>query len=141
MTREILALVKQINASMKHRIMSGAAQMGFSATQFLVMYELTQAGSITMHDLQKKCDLPKSTMSRAVDQLVKRGVVKRERPENNRRVVMLAITDTYTREKAKLKQSVAEKISGRLSPKRAFIIKQSLEELAEIVKIDEKEEV
>ncbi len=139
--REILGLVRQINISMKRRMMCGAAAMGYSMPQFLVMYQLTQDGSVSMHELVDKTGLPKSTLSRIVDQLVRRGVLKRHRPENNRRTVMLSVTDAYTKKKARLKKSVADKIALGMPGGKAAGINRALKELYDILKFEEEKEV
>jgi len=133
---EILELIRRISAATKSRMLHGAEDMGFSITQFLVMFELTRADKISMLELGEKCGLPKSTVSRVVDQLVKRGVVKRARPENNRRVVIITVTDAFVKGKEKMKQAVAKEISGRLTPKKTAEITRTLEELYEMIKIE-----
>jgi DNA-binding MarR family transcriptional regulator len=120
---------------MKTRMQRAASGMGFSAAQYQVMYELASAESISMHELVDRCGLPKSTLSRVVDQLVKRGVVKSTRPEDNRRVVILTVTDSYVKEKQKLKQTVVEDISGRIPRGKTAAIKKNLEELYEIIRM------
>jgi DNA-binding MarR family transcriptional regulator len=47
---------------------------------------------MTMGELASRLRLPLSTCTRVVDGLVARGVVQRERPEDNRRVVRAALT-------------------------------------------------
>ena len=133
---EILELIRRISAASKSRMIHGAEDMGFSITQFLVMFELTRVDKISMQEIGEKCGLPKSTVSRVVDQLVKRGVVKRARPENNRRVVILTVTDAFVKGKEKMKQAVAKEISARLTPKKTADIIRTLEELYEMIKIE-----
>jgi DNA-binding MarR family transcriptional regulator len=133
---EILELIRRISAATKRRMIHSASGMGFSVTQFLVMHELTHTDKICMQELKEKCALPKSTLSRVVSQLVKRGMVKRARPENNRRVVILSVTQAYVKGKEKLKQAVAEEMSGRLTPVKTAAIIKTLEELYEMMNIE-----
>lgn len=133
---EILDLVRRISMAVKKRMMCGASGMGFTATQFLVMHELVRVDKTAMHELAEKCCMPKSTLSRVVDQLVKRGLVKRTRPEDNRRVVILSVTHSYVKQKEKLKQTVVEELSGRLNPARAVEIKKVLEGLYNMLKTE-----
>jgi DNA-binding MarR family transcriptional regulator len=132
---EILELIRRISAATKSRMIHGAEDMGFSITQFLVMFELTRADKMSMLELGEKCGLPKSTVSRVVDQLVKRGVVKRARPENNRRVVILTVTEAFVKGKEKMKQAVAKEMSDSLTPGKTAAIIKTLEELYEMMRI------
>jgi DNA-binding MarR family transcriptional regulator len=131
---EILGLVRKISVSMKHRMASGIAEMGLSMPQFMVMHELTRSREVTMHDLNLKCGLPKSTLSRIVDQLVKSGMIKRVRPDSNRRIVLLSATKLYARQKENLHNSVADSLAANIKGAKAVSILESLEELYKIVK-------
>jgi DNA-binding MarR family transcriptional regulator len=134
---EILSLIRHISVCLKRRMMCEATDMGFSISQFIVMYELAKTKSMSMHELQDTCGLPKSTLSRIVEQLVKRSLVARTRPDNNRRVVMLSVTPAYSKEKEKLKQAVSDQVSRGINLTGALALKKSLEDLYRVVKIEE----
>ena len=51
--------------------------------------------SITLNELSDHMGLTKSTVSGIVDRLAKQGVVTREIPEENRRIVRLAISEEF----------------------------------------------
>jgi DNA-binding MarR family transcriptional regulator len=51
--------------------------------------------SITLQALSEHMNLTKSTVSGIVDRLEKQGVVTREIPKDNRRIVKLSITEEF----------------------------------------------
>ncbi|MEI7541819.1 MAG: MarR family transcriptional regulator [bacterium] len=133
-SRRIIGLIRDAHALLRSRFMSKAQNMGYSMPQFMVMYELTSAGDMTMHELNGRLKLPKSTVSRIVDQLVDKKMLKRIRPENNRRVVMLKATPSYIKGKMAIRNLVVEDIDKVLSHSKAKILLQALEELVESIK-------
>jgi DNA-binding MarR family transcriptional regulator len=64
----------------------------FSRPEIGVVNTLGGAGPMTMGELARHLRLPLSTGTRVVDGLVARDVVHRERPEEKRRVVRVALT-------------------------------------------------
>ena len=69
---------------------------GVTITQCHTLLELNLHESINLNELSEKLYLDKSTVSRTVDSLVKNGTAKRDIPEENRRKVMISLTDKGT---------------------------------------------
>ena len=65
---------------------------GISLTQCHAMVEIGRTGSISVRSLSEKMGLDNSTVSRAVDTLVKKGIAHRETDPNNRRYVTISLT-------------------------------------------------
>jgi len=63
----------------------------FSRSEIAVVDTLGAEGSMAMGELAGRVRLPLSTATRVVDRLVARKIVQRERPEDNRRVVRVAL--------------------------------------------------
>lgn len=62
-------------------------------TQCHMLMELDKEDNITLNELSSRLDLDKSTVSRTVDALVKKGFVNRTIPQDNRRTVLITLTD------------------------------------------------
>lgn len=65
---------------------------GVTLTQCAVIGEVGQAGRLTMNQLSERMSLARSTMTRVVDTLVRKGVLERVRDEQDRRVVGVQLT-------------------------------------------------
>lgn len=65
---------------------------GISLTQCHAMVEIGRAGGISVRSLSEKLGLDNSTVSRAVDALVEKGIACRETDPNNRRFVTISLT-------------------------------------------------
>jgi len=66
---------------------------GVSLPQCHALLEVESQQNITVTELSEKLTLEKSTVSRTVENLVKKGYLQREIPEDNRRTVKLQLTD------------------------------------------------
>jgi MarR family transcriptional regulator, organic hydroperoxide resistance regulator len=91
-------------ASMKFK------EHGFTVTQLSLMFVLYRDPNIMLNELSEKMGLSKSTVSSMVERLEKQGVVVREIPKDNRRIVRLS-----------LEQKFVEKHKDMLELKQKFI--------------------
>ena len=69
---------------------------GVTIAQCHTLLELQSHDSINLNELSEKLYLDKSTVSRTVDGLVKNGTANRIIPKDNRRKVMISLTETGT---------------------------------------------
>ena len=68
------------------------AEHGVGATQGYTLLSIPQEGSLTMNDLSNAMGLANSTTTRIVDQLVRKGLVRRKTDNSDRRVVRVELT-------------------------------------------------
>jgi len=94
---EILAIFKSIKKSLSCKYEKIAKEYGFTAPQLGVIFHLYMMPSITLNELSDHMSLTKSTVSGIVDRLAKQGVVNREIPKDNRRIVKLSISEEFRR--------------------------------------------
>lgn len=92
---EIIEIFKEIRKAVSHKIKKSARQYGFTDAQLEVIFNLFKTPSITLNELSSQMGLTKSTVSGIVDRLNKQGVVIREIPEDNRRIVKLSISEEF----------------------------------------------
>ena len=78
-------------------------ELGLTYTQYLVMMLLWEHGGMTEGEIGKRLYLESGTLTPLLKRLEKSGYIKRERPEDNERKLLLTLTDEgeELREKAK----------------------------------------
>ncbi|OOM81496.1 MarR family protein [Clostridium puniceum] len=92
---EIIDIFKNIRKAISFKSEKSAKKYGFTAPQLGVIFHLYMMPSITLNNLSEHMVLTKSTVSGIVDRLEKQGVVKREIPKNNRRIVKLSLSEEF----------------------------------------------
>ncbi|MEI7640657.1 MAG: MarR family transcriptional regulator [bacterium] len=128
---EILDLLRSISHNMREVLLKEAKKTGLGVQEFNLLRELKREGGLSLNILSQKLDLPKSTVSRLVDVLVKKGAVKREIPENNRRTVKLWMAPVKGT-KYNFKNAAVNHMSESLTKKKAFEIISMLKDLKKI---------
>lgn len=90
-----------------------------SFAQFYLMSYLTTSGELTMTDIARKMGHSTAAATGLVDRLEKLGYVERMHAEDDRRKVLVRITEQGTELVSKLRealqQRVAEAMSGKLA--------------------------
>ena len=92
---EIIEIFRSIKKASSSKFEKSAKKYGFTAPQLGVIFHLHMVPSITLQALSEHMNLTKSTVSGIVDRLEKQGVVTREIPKDNRRIVKLSITEEF----------------------------------------------
>lgn len=92
---EIIEIFKSIKKAINSKFEKSAKKYGFTAPQLGVIFHLHVMPSITLQSLSEHMGLTKSTVSGIVDRLEKQGVVTREIPKDNRRIVNLSISEEF----------------------------------------------
>lgn len=70
----------------------------FNSQQVMVLRQLYNTPYITLKELCEKLNLSKSTASGVVTQLEKQGVLAREIPKDNRRIIKLSLSDDFIKD-------------------------------------------
>ena len=95
---EIIEIFRSIKKASSSKFEKSAKKYGFTAPQLGVIFHLHVMPSITLQALSEHMSLTKSTVSGIVDRLEKQGVVTREIPKDNRRIVKLSITEEFKKD-------------------------------------------
>ena len=134
--QKIMYLLRKIQGNLNCQMQSSAESFGLTTSQFMVMFEIYNNQDISLIDLSEKLDLPKSSVSRLVDQLVKQEIVIREIPKENRRTVKLSISPEFLQKKdvSDITNELNDVIIGNLQPQKADQIISALEELISVIK-------
>ncbi|MFQ5638355.1 MAG: MarR family winged helix-turn-helix transcriptional regulator [bacterium] len=88
--QQIVGLVKKYQFRDRDQILS----CGISVSQCYVLETLHTYGALTVNELATKMYLKVSTITRVVDQLVRKEYVTREEDPNDRRVRVLQLTES-----------------------------------------------
>ena len=67
--------------------------LSFSKTELFSMIIIDRYGEMTMSRIASYIQIPMSTTTGIIDRLVKKGYLKRERSESDRRIVVTGLTD------------------------------------------------
>lgn len=92
---EIFDILKNIKKDVRCKFLKSEKQYGFTVHQLSVIFHLNAKPLITLNELSDFMGLTKSTVSGIVDRLAKQGIVTREIPKDNRRIVKLSISEEF----------------------------------------------
>ena len=134
--QQIMTLLRSIQANIKSKFSYNTQALGLTYSQVIVLIDIYRHAHTSLTDLSKRLDLPKSSVSRIVDHLVNQGIVIREIPPENRRMVSLFISNEFLqrREIQSMRAGFLTDIAGIIEPTQALRIISALEELDTIIK-------
>ncbi|WP_207650404.1 MarR family winged helix-turn-helix transcriptional regulator [Geosporobacter subterraneus] len=79
---------------------------GVTTTQCYCLLELLKVEQLTMNEISHKMNLDTSTMTRVIDKLVRDQLISRERQEEDRRIVVLELTEKGRNTALQLNESI-----------------------------------
>ncbi|MDP6456011.1 MAG: MarR family transcriptional regulator [Candidatus Marinimicrobia bacterium] len=121
----ITELTLTLNALHRKQI----CQEGQTLSQCFILLSIPDGG-IDMSTLAQKLGLDNSTVTRLIDNLEKRGVLKRKRSQSDRRVNRVFLTDAGEEVLSQLESrsaALSERIENQLSDEEQEVIRESLE--------------
>ncbi|WP_099156845.1 MarR family winged helix-turn-helix transcriptional regulator [Virgibacillus ndiopensis] len=86
----LLRSFSDIQKNMMLFIQRNATENGLTVSQYSILMTIIRHKEITQKVLGEEAFLPKSTLSQAIDGLVKRGLLQRHQVDGNRREVLLS---------------------------------------------------
>jgi DNA-binding MarR family transcriptional regulator len=116
---KIIADFKRTNWAMKCAMSERLVRLGVSMAQFHIAVTLQRNGVMTMGRLADLLGVSLSNASGLIDRLEERGFVERTRVPEDRRVVMVRVTDAGARlieQNDALSDELMRDVLGRLSP-------------------------
>lgn len=94
-SERVVYLFKAVHKIYRDQIYEKSRQYGFTGPQIGMIIGLHKNPYITLKEMSECLGLSKSTVSGMVDRLVGQGVVIREIPEENRRIVRLSLSPDF----------------------------------------------
>lgn len=92
---QIISTFRSIQKGMRDYMEECIKDCGFTIPQLLLINVLNDNPKMKLSELSEKLGLSKSTVSGIVDRLHSQGVVIRNIPENNRRIVEISLTEDF----------------------------------------------
>lgn len=89
----LLASFREVTRAFYHILREEAIQYDVTPVQIMVIYKLSVQGPVSLGILSESMQISNSTMSGIVDRLVHADLVKRERAIEDRRVIVLKLTE------------------------------------------------
>lgn len=132
----IIELYKAIHKIFRDQLWEKSKKYGFTGPQIGLIFGLYKKPYITLHELSEHVGLSKSTVSDIVERLVVQGVVIREIPSDNRRIVRLSLSPEFLKNNdlIDLKNKYIEGIIKMAGPKDIEDIITGLEKLYSLMK-------
>lgn len=90
---EVVQSFVRVNKAIIKHTKQNADSLGLTLLQMGILNTVSCNQDITLKEVAAKLDLPKSTVSVNIDDLVKSGFIERNASENDRREVKLKTTD------------------------------------------------
>jgi DNA-binding MarR family transcriptional regulator len=132
--RELLrALIRSLG--LLERSEAGCCEMTLSQCNALI--EIGRAGVLSVNQLADRLNLDKSTVSRSSDKLVLDGLLLREEDPNDRRYVVLKLSDEGTKTYTNLEQRMTdyfEAVIAGIDPLELEAMLKGLQALATAIK-------
>ena len=91
--RQLISSFREVNQQFYRRTWQHADELGITMFQLQILRVLSIKENLSLQDLTKELHVGKSTVSSTVDRLVKAGLVKREQSSQDRRAIVLNLTD------------------------------------------------
>jgi DNA-binding MarR family transcriptional regulator len=91
--REIMYSIFRIQKALYRLIREDATRVGITELQLIILYTLLKKDNIRLNDLAEKLNLSNSTVSGTIDRLVSAELVTREPSKEDRRAVILRLTE------------------------------------------------
>jgi len=106
---ELLAAERRLRGRDPHR------PGDLSATQVRALFQLERGEACTAGELAKRADLSPASMTAMLDQLVQSGIVERRRSEQDRRQVIVSLTDAGHETLAAKREAIEARTKALLS--------------------------
>jgi DNA-binding MarR family transcriptional regulator len=113
-----------------------SALNGLTAAQSYSLLSLPEKGYLTMNDLSETMELANSTMTRMVDQLVQKGLVRRKPDAEDRRIVLVGLTDQGRVVRATLEQVLQDffgQVAAGFPDEERHVMLRSLERVTALL--------
>ena len=91
--RQLISSFREVNQQFYRRTWQHADDLGITIFQLQILRVLSIEQNLSLQDLTKELHVGKSTVSSTIDRLVKAGLVKREQSSQDRRAIVLNLTD------------------------------------------------
>ena len=132
LTEQIIADFRVTMGAMKCAMSERLVRLGISMAQLNIMYTLQRNGEMTMSRLADVLGVSLSSATGLVDRIEERGYIERTRVPEDRRVVLVHVTEAGTRmlqENDALSDELMRDVLARLDPAELPVIARAVGEV------------
>ncbi len=90
---KFLTILEKAYKSIFEPIKKNIKDLGFNETEFLIMFALAARTSLSIQDIAERIHTTSGNMTFTVDKLEKRGIIERQRCNEDRRKIYLVLTE------------------------------------------------
>jgi DNA-binding MarR family transcriptional regulator len=129
---QIIADFRTMIGALKCAMSERLVRLGISTAQLHIMYTLQRNDVMTMSRLADVLDVSVSNATGLIDRMEERGFVERTRVPEDRRVVLVRVTEAGTRmlqENDALSDELMRDVLGRLDPAELPVIARAVSEV------------
>ncbi|MFH1464119.1 MAG: MarR family transcriptional regulator [Pseudomonadota bacterium] len=137
---DVLVALRRITRAIDLHSRGLIARHGLTVPQLLVLQVLAGRGALPTGELSSAVNLSNATVTSIVGRLVSRGLVSRRRSEQDRRVVLVALSEAGQEAVAQAPGLLQERFVrafGELAPWEQSLILSSLQRVAAMMDADE----
>ena len=109
---EIMRSIKNVKETLHHNFHKKFKDLNLTAPQGMLIGILVRKGQMKVSDLSDEMALSNSTVSGIIDRLEKNKFVERKRSEEDRRVVMVDVTEDFRKEAKERFKTVEDSLSS-----------------------------
>ncbi|TGE34485.1 MarR family transcriptional regulator [Desulfosporosinus sp. Sb-LF] len=135
--KRILDLFRAIRKNLRDLIVKNNKQHNLTESKLLLVSELKLTPFITLHELSDRLSLSKGTVSGIVSELEDQGIVIREIPKDNRRIVKLSLSSDYA-DTMNIGLEFFDKLIENANPEDIDCIIKGLEKFCELFESNQK---
>lgn len=136
---EILIAIRRIIRAADLHSQELMRRSGLTAPQLLVMQAIAREGSTATNLVARRIHVSHATVTRIIDRLVAAGLVRRDKSSDDRRVVLVSLTDAGTEKIADAPEPLQADFLrryGELADWEQHMLKSSLLRIAQMMDAD-----
>ncbi|SEP59421.1 DNA-binding transcriptional regulator, MarR family [Virgibacillus subterraneus] len=107
-SRQIAQLFREINAIMNQQLRKAFQGLGITPPQMMILHYLYKNKERKVSDISKHLNLAASTVSSILDRLERNELITRERNKDDKRVVLISLSNKAIEIKASLNMGISE---------------------------------
>ena len=115
----IASLMRDIHYNLIRKTRPELHERGLTPPRFHALAHVANHGPINMSEIRKRLHVSKSTATAVVDGLVNEGLLRRHRPDEDRRCVIIEVTDAGRRVMEETRQKQAAYLRSALQKMKA----------------------
>jgi DNA-binding MarR family transcriptional regulator len=139
-SKEVLTALRRITRAIDLHSKNLERKVGLTVPQILVMQTIDEGGSLPVSEIARRVSLSQATVTSILQRLERKGLTIRERNANDRRVVIVALTESARAQIADAPELLQEDFISRfekLEPWEQKMLTAAVERIASLMDAEE----